>query len=280
MIRRWVIVMVGFVGIALSSMCFAKSTSSKNIAMVAIDPQSTAKCGMQISVPNIKNALDQRLVFGCTGNYENDGSASLNMDFQNNPNNRNGGEYIGFIVRNIGISDRSKLNSKFILRMENDVNIDQFSGETIRKTKKTYCSLNVSTKVTPIQGMNWHGWIAEDIHTGTLRHGCIPPKEYTSRYRCIGLLIGNDKMSAITNQFCLLRKRELSLVRGFSYDLFMEVLKTIRFNEGSDIPRNDLAPMDGAMFFRGNHPPILLGDRVMHDGTITHEFRSPSLRPE
>jgi hypothetical protein len=60
---------------------------------------------------------------------------------------------------------------------------------------------------------------------------CRPAKEYSSRYRCVHLMIGNKKMTAQLDGVCLLRKREFSLENGFSYDLFMDMLKTLSFNE-------------------------------------------------
>jgi len=209
----------------------AASDKSDDITISAIDQDSDERCGMTISSPNVKHIFDARLTFGCTGNYELDGGASLKMDFQFNPNDRNGGEYIGFFVRGVSISETAKLRSGFLLRTDENKPLDKISGKIIYKSEKTYCDLNVSTKITRIQGFNWHGWLAEESYTGKPRPHCTVPKEYTSRYRCVGLMIGNDQMSATTNQFCLLRKRELSLEHGFSYDLFMDMVKTIRFKE-------------------------------------------------
>jgi hypothetical protein len=44
-------------------------------------------------------------------------------------------------------------------------------------------------------------------------------------------MVGNEKMTAQLDAVCLLRTRELSLENGFSYDLFMEMLGTLRFME-------------------------------------------------
>jgi hypothetical protein len=45
-------------------------------------------------------------------------------------------------------------------------------------------------------------------------------------------MVGNATMTATEDGVCLLRKRENSLENGFSYDLFMDMLKTLRFKEG------------------------------------------------
>jgi hypothetical protein len=84
--------------------------------------------------------------------------------------------------------------------------------------------------ITPIKGSNWHGWIAEETFQKA-RGRCKPAKEYTSRYRCIHVMIGNEKMTAQIAGVCLLRKREYSLENGFSYDIFMDMLKTLHFTE-------------------------------------------------
>jgi len=186
---------------------------------------------MTISTPGIKNIHDERLRFDCINSDKEDGYAMLDMDFQHDPNFRNGGEYIGFIIRKMSIDKMERTLSKPFLGGDSTKTISQLPNTT-QQRKKTYCGLNASTKVIPIQGSNWHGWLVEEIHAGKPRRHCTVPKEYTTRYRCVGLMIGNDKVSAMTNQFCLLRNRELSLEHGFSYDLFMDMLKTIRFNNG------------------------------------------------
>jgi len=44
-------------------------------------------------------------------------------------------------------------------------------------------------------------------------------------------MLGNDKMTAQIDGVCLLRKREVNLENGFSYDLSMDMLKTVRFRD-------------------------------------------------
>ncbi len=57
------------------------------------------------------------------------------------------------------------------------------------------------------------------------------PDTSNHSYRCVHVMVGNEKMTAQLGGVCLLRKRELSLESGFSYDLFMEMLGTLRFME-------------------------------------------------
>jgi len=197
----------------------------------AIDQLAVEHCGMTISPPKVNNIHGEQLSFDCNTADKEDGYFTLEMDFQYDQNLRNGGEYIGFVIRKMSIDKMEKTLSKPFLGADSTKTISQLPYTTQQK-KKTYCGLNASTKVTPIQGVNWHGWLVEEIRAGKPHRHCTVPKEYTTRYRCVGLMIGNDKVSAMTNKFCLLRNRELSLEHGFSYDLFMDMLKTIRFNNG------------------------------------------------
>ena len=154
----------------------------------------------------------------------------MEMDFQYDPNfNPRGGDSITFLVKNIGIDRKMAAGGDNVFRLQpGDILPTLANGAAY---KESNCNDHVTkTTVTPIRGSNWHGWIAEE--TFAKAHGrCRPAKEYTSRYRCVHVMLGNDKMMAQLYGVCLLRKRELSLENGFSYDLFMDMLRTLRFKE-------------------------------------------------
>lgn len=92
------------------------------------------------------------------------------------------------------------------------------------------CHNPIDTKITPISGSNWAGWMAEDTYAKSQsKEGYC--KIYSPEYCCIHLVIGNKKMSAELGGACLLRKRTTSLEQGLSYEIFKEMIKTINFNE-------------------------------------------------
>jgi hypothetical protein len=194
------------------------------------DPKVEEQCGMSFNTPALKSVSDQTIGFGCTGSYKSGGQAVMEMDFQYDPNfNPRGGDNISFVIENIDIDRKIAFGGDSVFRLKPGDSLPVLA--TGSAYKNSNCNDPVTkTKVTPIQSGNWHGWIAEE--TFAKAHGrCKPAKEYTSRYRCVHVMVGNVKMTAQLDSVCLLRKRELSLENGFSYDLFMDMLRTLRFKE-------------------------------------------------
>lgn len=136
--------------------------------------------------------------------------------------------------------------------------------------------VSIRTDVTPISGPNWDGWMWEQIfpkpkprtkitkaqHAECQRlldqkmfatldelklcgryemsnQRCM---QYTPEYRCVALVFGNDKMSASIGPQCFLRKRVNNLNKELSFDFFMDMIKTIRFNEGDPIANLKITP--------------------------------------
>lgn len=58
-------------------------------------------------------------------------------------------------------------------------------------------------------------------------------QKFTPRYRCIALVIGNDTVSAALGSYCFLSKKLDNLDDELSYDVFMDMVKTLRFKEGA-----------------------------------------------
>lgn len=198
---------------------------SHGIGTTPIDPKTAEQCGMSMNVPNLKSPYDETFSFGCSGTYKNGGIGSLGVVYNTRP-----GDTVSFDIRGIGIDQRIASGKSSLFRLGHGDSqptlADGFSYPW------SGCGPVVKTTITPLHGVNWHGWIAEDTFQ-TPRRGCIPgDRDFTSDYRCIHVMVGNDKMTAELDNVCLLRKREYDLYNGFSYDLFMDMLKTLRFKEG------------------------------------------------
>ncbi|WP_148662386.1 hypothetical protein [Paraburkholderia phytofirmans] len=194
------------------------------------DPEMEEQCGMSMRTPDLKRVDEQAIRFGCSGSYKSGGYTVINMDFQYDRNfELSGGARINFVVEGVGIEKKTAAEEDSVFRLKPGDNLPTLApGSAYQESN---CGDPVTkTDVTPIQGSNWHGWIAEETFAKA-RGSCRPAKEYTSRYRCVHVMVGNDKMTAQLDGVCLLRKRELSLENGFSYDLFMDLLKTLRFKE-------------------------------------------------
>ncbi|WP_416052949.1 hypothetical protein [Cupriavidus basilensis] len=230
MIRR----IIAASGLLLYSIAFAQSaTDAARLHSIGTN-RSSAKveeqCGMSLHTPALKSVADQTIGFGCTSSYKNGGHAVMAMNFDYDPNfNARGADHISFVVEEIGIEKKLAAKGHSVFRLKPGDSLPILSMASAYR--ESDCNEPViKTQVTPIQGSNWHGWIAEETFAKA-RGRCRPTKEYTSRYRCIHVMVGNEKMTAQLDAVCLLRKRELSLENGFSYDLFMEMLGTLHFME-------------------------------------------------
>jgi hypothetical protein len=181
-----------------------------------------------MSAPDLRDVYDEMFEFGCIGTYERSEGAILTASFDytgQRPVDR-----FDFEIRKIGIDlwiSSGRNGSMFQLKT-GDSQPKLVEGATFPWSG---CGPVIKTTTTPLQGINWRGWIAEDTFQPP-RKGCVPAdKEYTPAYRCIHVMVGNAKMTAMLGGVCLLRNREYSLENGFSYDLFMDMLKTLRFKE-------------------------------------------------
>lgn len=221
-------------GLLLTSMTYAQSVVGarwiRSIGTNPTDANVEERCGVSMRTPNLKRVDEQPISFACSGAYKSGAYTVMNMDFQYDPNfELSGGSRISFVVDGLSIERKMAAAGNSIFRLETGYELPTLAPDSAYK--ESNCG-NPVTKIdiAPIQGSNWHGWIAEE--TFAKAHGrCKPAKEYTSRYRCVHVMAGNDKMTAQLDGVCLLRKRELSLENGFSYDLFMDMLKTLRFKE-------------------------------------------------
>ncbi len=176
MIRSIIVV----AGMLLCSIAYAQSAANavhiKSIGTNATDPKVYEQCGMSLNTPDLKSVSDQTIGFGCTHSYKDGSQAVMEMDFQYDPNfNPRGGDNINFVVENIGIDQKMAAGGDSIFRVE--------SGETVSTLApglayhESSCGdLVTKIDVTPIQGSNWHGWIAEE--TFAKAHGRCKPVEH------------------------------------------------------------------------------------------------------
>jgi len=225
---------VAVFGLLLTSVVYGQSASDAvhiySIGGNPTDSNVIERCGMSFVTPNLKNVSDQTIGFGCTGSYKNGGQAVMDMDFQYDPNfDPRGGDNVNFVVEGVGIDKKISSGRDSIFKLTPGRKDPILASEATYKESNCGAPV-VKTVISPIQGNNWHGWIAEESF-GKGRGRCVPDKEYTNRYRCIHVMVGNDKMSAQLAGVCLLRNLEYSLENGFSYDLFLKMMKSLRFSD-------------------------------------------------
>lgn len=85
-----------FAGSLCCQIVYAQSAADavhiRSVSTTLIDAKTTEQCGISMLVPNLQNVYDQSIGFVCVGTYKNGHAAILDMDFQYDPNERNGGE--------------------------------------------------------------------------------------------------------------------------------------------------------------------------------------------
>ena len=155
----------------------------------------------------LKRVTGKSIRFGCGGpSKTNKYFMQMNFDYDQNFNSR-GGDYISFEIKKFNI-DESLKRGLWIYHLNSAGEVESSTDPTLSRSN---CGDPVtSAKLSPIKGSNWHGWILEEAYSKH-RGKCNVQKEYTSRYRCVSVMVGNQKITAQTNTFCLLRKKECSL---------------------------------------------------------------------
>lgn len=186
---------------------------------------------MKISAPKIRNIYDRPLQLDCNESDVINGKTYniVKIDYQFDPNRHRVSDNLSFYIYEDNISKSAPQLIKYFFDTESDLIQNRNTSTRINRSSRTHCGLHVATTIRPIAGLNWRGWIAEDSYTGRVPKDCESPAEYSSQYRCISMVFGNEKMSAAMVQTCLLRKREFNIQQGLSYEIFMDMLKTLRF---------------------------------------------------
>jgi hypothetical protein len=176
----------------VSAQSATDAAKMKRIGTTQTDPKVETQCGMSIRTPNLQRVSDRTIGFGCIGSYTNGNSAVMEMDFQYDPNFDNrGGDNIGFVVEGIGIFQKMAAGGDSIFRME-DGKLLPILTESAANSGSS-CGPVVNTKIAPIKGSNWYGWIAEQTFRKENPRCREDDKEYTSSYRCVQAMIGNKK---------------------------------------------------------------------------------------
>lgn len=229
MIRSVILLFALFFSSVVNAQSAADAKKIKNIATNAMKPDVEQQCGMSMRVPDLRYVYDQPIGFGCTGSYKDGKQAILDMDIQYDPNQNSGGSHISFVVEGVGIEKKVRLDGDGIFSAVSDSSLP-----TLRSAAaygESNCGAVTDVQIKPINGVNWHGWIAEE-QFGKVRKGCQPQKEFTKKFRCVHIAVGNEAMTAQLTGVCLLRKKEFSLENGLSYDIFMDMIKSLRFVDG------------------------------------------------
>ncbi|MCA8349726.1 hypothetical protein [Burkholderia cepacia] len=208
-----------------------EAVASSPVELQAISPDKAAECGMKISTPKIRNIYDRPLQLDCNESDVINGKTYniAKIDYQFDPNKHRVSDNLSFYTYGDNFSKSAPQLIKYFFDTERDLIPNRNTSTRINRSSRTYCGLHVTTTIRPIAGLNWHGWIAEDSYTGRVSKDCESPAEYSPQYRCISMVFGNEKMSAAMVQTCLLRKHESNIQQGLSYEIFMDMLKTLRF---------------------------------------------------
>jgi len=224
--------MVYKITLALLLFCFngaeAQAVQEKQdrVTFNRMDAEIEDQCGMAMHVPDLKDVYDTPLAFGCIGTYKSGDRAILSMDFEYDPNEHRGGSRLTFVVENVGIFEKMRRGKDSTFVFDGVEKRPRLSAGAA--FGESNCGAATNVTVSPIQGSNWQGWIAEEKFA-RVRTRCRPFKEFTSNYRCIHVMIGNRTMTAQLTGVCLLRRRESDLENGLSYDIFYEMLKSLKF---------------------------------------------------
>ncbi|MFM0047085.1 hypothetical protein [Paraburkholderia sediminicola] len=198
--------------------------------MKPLASSNVKNCGLTLSYPALKNSYDEDIALNCIGSYKEAHGTSLGIDYSRYPNDpERTSRFISMEINPVGIDDWLAADK------EHDAAFEQTSNGVRLLPKYSFgneCHNLLRTLIKPISGSNWHGWIAEEVYGKASNRGnndyC---RIYAPKNRCVHLLVGNKKMSVELTGACLLRKKTTNLDEGFSYDFFMQMIKSIRFNE-------------------------------------------------
>lgn len=214
--------------ILLALTLFSYGYASASQMDVAQTNVISEKCGLTLVFSN-------ELIFGregrrktCVGSFEATSGTVLSLaPLDSDDHDSNWIDRIPVLhIQNMGIDELIKKNGGGIFG-------EHSTGKAVRTAPApAECQLQERSGINEISGLNWHGWIAEDGYAGSKRNSQAP--EYCQKYseinRCVRMVIGNKKMSATMSQYCLARDpKDFDLDGGLSYDIFKEIIKTIRF---------------------------------------------------
>lgn len=192
---------------------------------------SYQNCGLSLSLPKPLAPVADYEVSPCVDSYREKNGATM---------------LIGSLVggrKNPNLLE--KLPALHIYRRDLDSVLTSINGSGLRRIangsvistsefEEKECGLSGATHISEVAGANWRGWIAEDSYKNN--RGVVSSHDYCgkfdSRHRCIRLIVGNAKETVAMSQYCLVRRGgDFDLDAGLSYDIFMEILESIKLLE-------------------------------------------------
>jgi hypothetical protein len=200
-------------------------TSMPTKSLPAADAQ---RCGISLLYPALKNFFDQEIRPECVGSYRRINGAVMVLNYRYGAYPQEPQKMIDVNIFSVPIDiyvdPGSHHHSTSLLMEDGEMRLQPNAGFG------DACHNLVRIEITPIASSNWHGWIAESKYKESKikKDDC---KILSPKYRCVSFLIGYKKMSAEFAGACFPRKRTASLEHGFSYDLFMEMIRSIHFDE-------------------------------------------------
>lgn len=187
-------------------------------------------CGLSLSLPRILAPVADSEARPCANLYREQSGATM---------------LIGSLVG--GLKNPSlleKLPALHIYKRDLDHVLTSLNGSGLRRIangsvistselEEAECGLSGVAHISEVAGVNWSGWIAEDFYKN---RGVASNRDYCGRFdnrhRCIRLVIGNVKETVAMSQYCLVRRDgDFDLDEGLSYEIFMEILKSVKLLE-------------------------------------------------
>lgn len=187
-------------------------------------------CGLSLSLPRILAPVADSEARPCANSYREQSGATMLI-----------GSLVGGL-KNPGLLE--KLPALHIYKRDLDHVLTSLNGSGLRRIangsvistselEEAECGLSGVAHISEIAGVNWSGWIAEDFYksrgVASNRDCC---GRFDNRHRCIRLVIGNVKETVAMSQYCLVRRDgDFDLDEGLSYEIFMEILKSVKLLE-------------------------------------------------
>ncbi|CAE6770392.1 hypothetical protein R69749_01207 [Paraburkholderia domus] len=206
------------------------SASAEDVPQTMQTKVFSEKCGLTLTFPAQLLADGQGTQISCVGSYEAIGGTLLSLaPIDSGVHDSNWLERIPMLhFRRVSIDEIIKNNK------ENIFHASPAGKMVVAASAPTECKLKSTTKIAKIYGVNWHGRLAEDSYKPNNKDGATPEycEQYSEANRRVRMVIGNSKFSATMAQYCLTKDPEnFDLDIGLSYDLFLQIIKTIRFSD-------------------------------------------------
>ena len=211
-------------------------TDSSNITApsIPLDAISSRNCGVDLLRPPIIAGV------GCAGVISEEGNAGLTFTYfqyliQHNDFRRS----IDIDLRAESINDYVEKGAGRLLLVSEESNalVRTSEGTPVLSELNELgdCGQERHRKImtTTIQGKNWNGWLFEQSFPApqkVLKNQC---KMFTPAYRCVSIIFGNDRYSASMPSRCFLRKMVGNIDNELSYDIFINMINSIKFKKGT-----------------------------------------------